>query len=68
MLWWVNRSLHLLGWAIVVGINDKGKIENVYPARVKFRGFSSEVEENGFKALSNLIKKDADALAKEANE
>lgn len=39
MLWWVNRALHLFGWAIVVEVDDAGEVADAYPARVKFRGF-----------------------------
>lgn len=38
-LWWVNMVLHTFGWAICVSMED-GKVKDVYPARVKFRGFA----------------------------
>ena len=39
LLWWVNRSLHIFGWAIVVEEQEDGTISNCYPARVVYRGF-----------------------------
>ena len=42
LLWFINRTLHLFGWAIVFDYDDKTKeLKEVYPARCKFRGFSS---------------------------
>lgn len=54
LLWWVNRSLHLFGWAIVLE-EDNGKITNAYPARVDYRGFSETSEEEGFQTLTNHL-------------
>ena len=54
LLWWVNRALHLFGWALVAE-TDKGEITNVYPACCRFRGFSAEVEDDGFKKLTNHL-------------
>ena len=70
LLWFVNRTLHLLGWAICVEFNDKSKKEiiNVYPARCKFRGFSSDIETKGFINVSKYLKENIDEIAKEANE
>lgn len=38
MLWWINMILHTFGLAIVFDMED-GEIKEVYPARVKYRGF-----------------------------
>jgi len=48
LLWWVNRSLHIFGWAIVVEEQEDGTISNCYPARVAYRGFSKDAEDAGF--------------------
>jgi|GEM_PF-727275 len=55
LLWWVNRSLHLFGWAIVVDVGDDGSIDNCYPARCRFRGFDVESEEAGFVKLTQHL-------------
>jgi hypothetical protein len=68
LLWWTNRFLHLLGWAIVFEWGKDGKIKQVYPARVKFRGFSEKIERNGFAGLSKYMRTEAKTLEKEANE
>lgn len=63
LLWWVNRVLHLFGWAIVMEM-DKGKVTRVYPAKVKFRGFSQEVEERNFKELTEYLAQNIGEIAK----
>ena len=54
LLWWVNRMLHLFGWAIVVDIRA-GKIERVFPARTVFRGFDPQSETDGFRKVTNHL-------------
>lgn len=68
LLWFVNTILHLFGWAIVVVSDDSGDIKDVYPARVKFRGFSEEINTNGYIGLSEYMKENAEELLKEAYE
>lgn len=69
LLWFVNRTLHLFGWAIVLTQDmDTGEILGAYPARCKFRGFSQKSESDGFKNLSSYMKDHADELKKEADE
>lgn len=41
LLWFMNMILHTFGWAITLEINDD-EITDVYPARVKYRGFSEK--------------------------
>ena len=54
LFWWVNRGLHLFGWALVREVVD-GKVVRVYPARCRFRGFSGDVETAGFHKLTRHI-------------
>ena len=65
LLWWTNRTLHLFGWAIVFVVNEDGTIADVYPARVKFRGFIQETESNGFESLTKYMSDNAKDLLKE---
>ena len=62
LLWWVNRSLHLFGWALVAEADDDGNITEVYPARVSFRGFSQESEELGFAGLTHYLSAEIEDL------
>lgn len=67
LLWWINRILHTFGWAIVLEQQEDGSITDAYPARVKFRGFHEEAEEEGFVGLTAHIKETIDELVEEAN-
>jgi hypothetical protein len=68
LLWWVNRGLHLLGWAIVVEEDSAGKVLNAFPARVRFRGFDAKSEAEGFKLVSEFIHENSDSLLEESKE
>lgn len=69
LLWWVNRMLHLFGWAIVVEIDDAtGKVTEAYPARCKFRGFDSKSEDEGFEGLTAYLKNHSEELLAEVKE
>jgi hypothetical protein len=62
LLWWVNRSLHLFGWAIVIVQEEDGTISDCYPARVQYRGFSEDAEDEGFTVLTQHLAADAETL------
>ena len=67
LLWFVNTILHAFGWAIVTEV-DNDTIINVYPARVKFRGFSEKINAEGYIGLSEYMKENCEELLKEAKE
>ena len=67
LLWFVNTILHTFGWAITMDIDDN-KIVDVYPARVKFRGFSEKINTEGYIGLSEYMKENCEELLKEARE
>ena len=56
LLWWVNRTLHLFGWAIVIDEDKETSQVKVYPAKCGYRGFKEEDEEQGFTKLTEHIK------------
>lgn len=68
LLWFANRTLHLFGWAIVLQVEESGEISDVYPARVRFRGFEYKDEADGFVGLTEYIKENIDELSEEALE
>lgn len=68
MLWWVNMLLHTFGWSIVYEFDEDKNIVDVYPARVKFRGFSEQCNDEGYMKVSRFIKDNASELLKEAEE
>ena len=57
--------LHTFGWAIVYDIEDE-KITNVYPARVKFRGFPEQSNTEGYIKVSQYMKDNIDELLEES--
>jgi hypothetical protein len=67
LFWFVNTVLHTFGWALVAEFED-GEIARVYPARVKFRGFSEDINTDGYKKVSKYLKDNVDELEKESNE
>lgn len=68
LLWWINTSLHLFGWVIVFEIEEDDEITNVYPARVKFRGFDAESTEESYKVLTKYMADQGQELLAEVNE
>lgn len=67
MLWWVNMILHTFGWSLVV-VKDYGEIIDVFPARVKYRGFSEKSNEEGYINVSEYLKDNAEQLYNESKE
>lgn len=53
----INQILHIFGWAICIEIEDDGHINNVYPARVKFRGFDVKNTSESYIKISEYMQK-----------
>ena len=51
----INSILHVFGWALVFEIENQ-EIRNVYPARVKYRGFDQASIEESYKQITNYLK------------
>ena len=68
LLWFVNRALHVFGWAIVLVFDADGSVSDAYPARVKFRGFDESTETNGFTQLTRYMENNAEDLMADINE
>ena len=68
LLFITNQFLHIFGYALVYDFDDNGELREVYPARVKFRGFGEEQIEVGYKRISKYMKDNADELEKESRE
>lgn len=67
LLWWINMILQTFGWAIIIEKRNN-KIASVYPARVKFRGFSEDNNSKGYIKVSKYMKDNADVLLEEAED
>ena len=57
--------LHTFGWAIVVKM-EEDKVVDVYPARVKYRGFGEKNNTEGYIKVSKYIKENAGELLEES--
>lgn len=68
LLWWINMILHTFGWAIVYNIDKDGNITEVYPARVKFRGFSEEGNTEGYMKVTDYLQNESSKLLEEVKE
>ncbi len=76
LVWFINTILHMFGWAIVCDVepDENGKITDdcevldVYPARVKFRGFGNESTTNGYIKVSEYMVKESSKLLEEAKK
>jgi hypothetical protein len=68
LLWYVNRLIHLFGWAIVTDVDAAGKVTCVFPARTSFRGFSEEVETKDFIGLTQHLAAESQTLLKDVSD
>lgn len=68
LLWFVNSIIHVFGWAIVIELNDFNNITDVYPARVKFRGFKEEVNTKHYKNITKYMVENAHKLMNDFSE
>lgn len=66
LLWFINTTLHLFGWALVYEINEDGSLKECYPARVKFRGFDENITTEGYKNVSKYMKDNSEVLYEES--
>jgi uncharacterized protein YfbU (UPF0304 family) len=64
----INQILHIFGWAIVFSFDEQGNVEDVYPARVKFRGFDNKSVEDSYAKVSKFMLDNAEELHEEASE
>lgn len=65
LFWWINMILHTFGWAIVLELDDDENVKSVFPARVKFRGFSEQSNTDGYSKISKYMKDNSDELFEE---
>jgi hypothetical protein len=69
LLLFINTILHAFGWAIVFDIDsDTGMVNDVYPARTKFRGVGEHEISESYRKLSAYMVENAEALYKESCE
>ena len=68
LLMFINSFLHIFGWCIIVELDDDGNFQRAYPARTKWRGFSSDAIDRAYKNVTHAMKEDIDQLIKDIEE
>lgn len=68
LLLFINQLLHIFGWAIVFDLDDSGIVKDVYPARVKFRGFDEKSTSESYEKITEYLSNNIDELNKEVKE
>jgi len=64
LLWFINTTLHLFGWALCWNPDT----DELFPARCKFRGFQQENNDKGYQMVSEYLKNNIDEILKETYE
>ena len=73
LLWWINRTLVLFGWVIVLEVPldangaEVGSVNRAYPARTRFRGFT-DGEDPQFTQLTRHLYDEAPRLWHQVND
>ena len=64
LLWFINTTLHMFGWAICWDTET----DEIYPARVKYRGFDEDNNTQGYIKVSKYLQENINELVKESQE
>ena len=64
LLWWTNSFLQLFGWSLCYDPETK----EMYPARNKFRGFSEEINDDGYKKVTRYLSNHIEELLEECED
>lgn len=67
MLWYANNFLHTFGMALVMSYDDNGNFVRAFPARVKYRGFTGEINDKGYYSVSKYLKENISELLSECD-
>ena len=68
MLWFINRIIHIFGWAIVISYDENENVVGAYPARVSYRGFDEKTEDQNFFRITKHINDIAPDLLGDVND
>jgi len=66
LLFLINQLLHVFGWAICMDI-ENDEIKDVFPARVKYRGFDEKSQEEQHIKIATYMAENAEILKQEAS-
>ena len=69
LLLFINQILHIFGWSLCYEFDEKtGDLKEVYPARVRYRGFNETAVSEAYNNLSKFLRDNADDLYMESRE
>lgn len=63
LLWLVNTFLHTFGWTLMTQVDDDGNVVGGVPCRTDYRGFTTEVNDEGYLKITDWLKENIDMLA-----
>ena len=62
LLWLVNTFLHTFGWTIMTQVDDDGNIIGGVPCRTDYRGFTTDINDEGYLKVTDWLKDNIDML------
>ena len=62
LLWLVNTFLHTFGWTLMTQVDDDGNIIGGVPCRTDFRGFTTDINDEGYLKVTDWLKENIDML------
>ena len=63
LLWLVNTFLHTFGWTLMAQVDDDGNIIGGVPCRTDYRGFTIDINDEGYLKVTDWLKENIDMLA-----
>ena len=62
LLWLVNTFLHTFGWTLMTQVDDDGNIIGGVPCRTDYRGFTTDINDEGYLKVTDWLKENIDML------
>ena len=62
LLWLVNTFLHIFGWTLMTQVDDDGNIIGGVPCRTDYRGFTTDINDEGYLKVTDWLKENIDML------
>ena len=62
LLWLVNTFLHIFGWTLMAQVDDDGNIIGGVPCRTDYRGFTTDINDEGYLKVTDWLKENIDML------
>ncbi|MCF8001676.1 MAG: hypothetical protein K9K76_07470 [Halanaerobiales bacterium] len=64
----INSTLHVFGWVIAIETNEDGEFVGASPYKTNFRGFSNDVNDKGYKKVTNYMENNIQRLVNAVEE